>query len=370
MRNFAGQSVANLAPSDQTGAIGTQRYVQLVNGRAAIFNRTSDTPIATSNLNTLVNAGSAPQVFDPQIMWDPGSNRFYYAADQVNSATDNRLAFGFSTTSAPNDLTTNWCKYVIGYGAEFPDYPKLGDLNGLLMIGANVFGPSTFIRSDVVGVTKPPGGTTCPAAGSFTASSKTNLTNNDGSFATTPVPVNQVDGSATGYIVAGRNFGGANFITVFNVTKNAMNQIVVGAPRKVSVPAYSIPAAAPQPGTARKLDTLDARLTNAVSAIDPFRSNMVAIWTQHTILGGAGSQVRWYEINPAPATPTLFQSGTQTNASLFLYNAAVSPDRRRNGAAGQFGDGMLLHYSRSSSSQETPSAVPYWIRPAGSRGRS
>jgi hypothetical protein len=238
----------------------------------------------------------------------------------------------------------------VAYGAELPDFPKLGDLTGLALIGVNVFNGNAFTRSDVAAITKPASGTTCPAASSLTLSIVRDLRNADGSQSTTPLPANQVDGNTTGHVIAGKGFNGGNVISVFNATKNASNQLVLGAARAMSVAAFSVPPAAPQPGTARKLETLDARLTNAVEAIDPNRSNQVAIWTQHTVAGGAGSAVRWYEINPAPTTPVPFQSGTQTNGSLFLFNAAISPDRRRNGATGQFGNGMVLHYSRSSSS--------------------
>src|SRR5262249_54143691 len=130
-RNWQGVNQLNAAPSDSTGAIGTQRYVELVNSVIAIYDRTNNAPMATNTLNTLTNAGSGPQVFDPQVIWDPTTDRFYYATDVVVDAAHNFLAFGFSTTASPNNATTDWCKYFVSYGAEFPDYPKLGDLSSL-----------------------------------------------------------------------------------------------------------------------------------------------------------------------------------------------------------------------------------------------
>src|SRR5262249_61134436 len=107
----------------------------------------------------------------------------------------------------------------------------------------------------------------------------------------------------------------------------------------VSAPAAAdtVPAAAPQPGPAFKLDTLDARPTQAVSAVDPKHGSVTALWTQHTVFGGAGAQVRWYEINPA--THSLIQKGTISSPSLFTFNGAISPDRRINGASKKFGGG-------------------------------
>jgi hypothetical protein len=346
--NFQGVNDTNFAPSDSTSAIGTQRYVELVNAQAAIYNRTSTTPLVTASLNTLTGAGTGPMVFDPQVMWDPTTQRFYFTTDVVVSASQNFLAWGFSTTASPTNATTDWCRYTIAYNALFPDYPKLGDMAGLSMIGVNVFSGNSFVRSDVVALTKPAAGTTCPAPSAFTFTAINGLTNADASQTTTPLPVNQVDDASPGFVLGGKGFSGGNFISVFNTTVDSTHHLVLAPARAMSVPAFSVPARAPQPGTTRKLDTLDTRLTQAVSAIDPSHSNQVGIWTQHTVFGGAGAQVRWYEINPTPATPVPFQSGTQTSSSLFLYNAAISPDRRRNGASGMYGDGMLLQYSRSS----------------------
>ena len=49
------------------------------------------------------------------------------------------LAFGFSTTANPT-TAADWCRYNLGYGADFPDYPKLGDTKDFALIGANVYG--------------------------------------------------------------------------------------------------------------------------------------------------------------------------------------------------------------------------------------
>ena len=351
IRSWQGVNDLNSAPSDSTGAIGTTRYIELVNRTFAIYDRTNNTPISTGSLASLV--GGVGNVFDPQVVWDPGTSRFYAVADdRVNGTSDNRLAVAFSKTASPNSAA-DWCKYFIGYGALFPDYPKLGDTADFVMVGVNVFNGSTgtFVRTDLAWLTKPASGSTCPSGTSFGAGIVQNLHNAGGSVAWTPVPANQTDTSAVGHVLSSRfpGTGASGNLSVFNVT-NSGGTLTLGPPRAMSVASYSVPANAPQPGTTFKLDTLDTRLTQAVSAVDPFRGG-VAIWTQHTVFGGAGAQVRWYEINPTPATPVPFQSGTETSGSLFLFNAAVSPDRRVNGASQMFGAAMALGYNRSSSSQ-------------------
>lgn len=86
----------------------------------------------------------------------------------------------------------------------------------------------------------------------------------------------------------------ANYLSLYQVTRNTDGTMNLGTARNVTVPTYDVPANAPQPGTTNRLDALDARNTQAVSAIDPSRgtSGATAIWTQHTVFGGSGAVVR------------------------------------------------------------------------------
>jgi hypothetical protein len=354
-RSWEGVFDTAVGPSDSTGAIGPTRYIELVNRKFAIYNRTSNTPISSGSLGSLV--GSIANVFDPQVIWDPSTKRFYYVADNVFSSSDNRLSIGFSKTSSPNSAA-DFCKYEIRFGSRFPDYPKLGDLggtSGLLLIGTNDFSPRRFLGSSLYSLTKPTATgniSTCPSGSTFRTGEKLNLTNANGSTAATPVPANEIDSLSTGYVVAHPSLSG-NFLTIFAVTKNTTTGgINVSAPKTRTVTSYSTPANAPQPGTTRKLDTLDTRNTQGVLAFDPFRGKY-GFWTQHTVFGGAGAQVRWYEIDPVPATPALLQSGVVSSSSgRFFFNGAISPDRKvLSGATSKFGDSMVLGYNSSSTTQ-------------------
>jgi hypothetical protein len=84
-----------------------------------------------------------------------------------------------------------------------------------------------------------------------------------------------------------------------------------------------------------------------IEAYDP-RVGHLALWTAHTIGGGAGSEVRWYEIDPEGLT--LDQMGTISDPSLWLFNATVTPDRVVNGKKSGFGSSAIVEYNTSSSS--------------------
>ena len=93
----------------------------------------------------------------------------------------------------------------------------------------------------------------------------------------------------------------------------------------VTVTTFDIPAPVPQPGTSDTLDSLDARLTQAVAVNDPGAAGAKGIWTQHTVAGPGGrSVVRWYEIL-AGSPPTLRQHGEIGSPTDFVFNGAISP---------------------------------------------
>jgi hypothetical protein len=286
--------------------------------------------------------------FDPQIIWDSQTSRFYYVMDSVFSPTDNRISLGFSKTGSPANLTTDWCHYTISFGTLLPDYPKLGDSQYFLLVGFNGFNPA-FVGSQIVALRKPPAGTGCPVLGLNTSPV---LASAGVGAAFTPVPANQIDTNPVGYVVArDSNFPTSTNLTFFSVTRDPITgNAVFGAPRGLVVPAYSVPPAAVQPGVSPLIDTLDARNTQAVQALDALTSTF-SFWTQHTIANGAGaSQVRYYEIDPVPAVPVALQSpNIAGGAADFLFNAAISPNRAVYPSGGlAFGDSFVVEYNVSS----------------------
>jgi hypothetical protein len=352
-RNWAGLRDTTDAPSDSTGAIGTTRYIELVNAKVAIYSRTSNTPTASGSLLALTGCVTqlcTDSVFDVQVIWDPATNRFYYATDDIVSSSQNFISFGFSTSATPTLSQGSWCRYSLPFGSTFPDYPKLGDTKDFALVGANEFKGSTFTGSHIAWVSKPPAGSTCPAASTFKTGLSGTLKNANGADAFTPVPSSQADPNSTGWAIArpaSIPSGGATFLTLFKVTKSSTGTATIPATgTAVPVAAYKVPASAPQPGTTFKLDTLDGRNTQAQLAVDPSHGGVTALWTQHTVFGGAGSQVRWYEINPA--THSLIQSGTVTSSSLFTFDGAVSSDRRVNGTSAMFGADLVIDVVQSS----------------------
>jgi hypothetical protein len=349
-----GLSDPDSSPSDSTGAIGTRRYIELVNTRVGIYDRQAHR-LTSAGLQSFWNTGGSADVFDPQIIWDPTTNRFYYAGDAVFSANDNEVAVGWSKTASPSNATSDWCHYFVTYGTDFPDYPKLGDTKDFVLIGTNLYKDTSangtdFLGAEVAGIGKPPPGPDCPNASSLPFGVGQDLQVGT-TQAFTPVPANQTDGDSTGWVVAiPFEFSGPQTsLDLFQVTRNEDGSPnIQTSGTSITVPSFSVPANAPQKGTRFVLDTLDGRLTQAVSAVDPRHGGKVSLWTQHTVRGGAGAMVRWYELDPVAGG--VLQTGVVRSSTRYFFNGAISPDRVARGTTTAFGGNMVLSFNTSSAS--------------------
>jgi hypothetical protein len=358
--SFPGQFELDVVPPDPTGAIGPHSYMEMINLRIAIYDRTGGL-IAEAPIEQLAG-GNHFHYSDPQILWDPHTQRFYYLIWDTTSAT---FRWGYSKSADPQTLDdASFCNYISGFGYspfDGPDYPKLGQTKEFLLIGVNFFRDfAQFEGTDLLWIRKPKGNRTVgacperdPPTGRFPS-----LKNEDGTLAFTAEPAQQADPRRTGWVVAIPLAEPGQYLTVWSVTTDPLTRRpVLGDPHTVPVPLYQIPAQASQCDQGKApLDTLDGRLEHAVSAFDP-RTGSISIWTAHAVFGGAGSEVRWYEITPTPVEePTLAQSGVATSPSLFAWNGAIAPDRTVNSSGTAHGDSMVMGFTTSSTSQ-CPAAV-------------
>jgi hypothetical protein len=357
--NQGGVPAGGATPPDPTGAIGPSNYIEMVNRQVAVYSRASLGLVAQIDLNNFVGKPSDLQC-DPQIVWDPQANRWFYAALDCDGQTANFLLFGWSKTSSPTPLPSsssagNWCRFQQSTGSIIDDYPKLGMNDKHLVIGTNVFQGNSFLTSRIWAYEKPPAGDqSCAGPAGFSFGSPASpLTTADSDVAFTPVPAQSADGGPNAYVVEADypDLGSASQIMAWHVTGGGGG----GAPSLVSdgnfnVASFAFPLNVPQPSSSRVLDSSDTRLTQAIGMSDPDAAGAKGIWTQHTVDGpGTPSIARWYELLPSLCNGVtcpgsgLKQAGTVSDPSQFIFNAAISPTHT--------GQDAVIQYNLGSSAQ-------------------
>lgn len=336
-------------PPDTTGAIGPSNYVEMVNSEIGVYD-SSDLTASPTTLDQASFFGDATaSTCDGQIQWDEEGQRWIYTGLNCNADSGQQALYvGFSRGTSPLPLSSsNWCRYRIPTGLNLEDYPKLGHDDTQIIIGSNEFsddGFGPYTGSNVYVLPKPAPGTisTCPSQTAEVTNSLVTLTLSSPD-AFTPVPVNLADSSADGYVVAADDVSGGGSSTslyLYDITSGVTSGSM-SPTTTVTVPSYSLPASVPQPGTSDTLDSLDARLTQAVAVTDP-NTGEEGIWTQHTVDGGGPSVVRWYELTPGQTTPA--QTGTVSGpGGAFAFEGAISPAGNGTNAA--------IFYNSGSSSQ-------------------
>jgi hypothetical protein len=328
-------------PPDTTGAIGPSHYVEFANSIGiTAYDRELNAVSGPVALEDFIGFPS-DSVFDPQIQWDENWGRWIYAMVDVEGPEDNYIAYGWSKTADPTNLSTGsgggWCGYFIYTEEQLDDYPKLGHSNSGITIGTNVF-TTHFLGSQLWSITKPPNPQTCPSVSESSIGSTGALFTEDGDLAFTPVPANTADSSTNSYVVAADFPGGGpkHQIMGWHISGAGAGATLV-EDGNIEVGSYDFPANVPQPGTSEVIDSLDTRLTNAVAVTDP-EVGEEAVWTQHTVDGPGGrSVVRWYEL--LPAAQTVRQEGTISDPSQFVFNGAISPAMQGDSAAIDFNRG-------------------------------
>jgi len=333
-------------PPDTTGSIGPNNYLEIVNNLVRVYDRSLNR-LSDLDLGTFTGTPSGLATSDPQMEWDPQGNRWLYAA--VAFATGNNyLLLGWSKTADPTNLAGGWCRFGLFTANLLQDYPKLGHDNNYIMVGTNEYDDSKsglpFVSATIWALPKPATGDASCAAGSSSHFGDAThlLTNTDGSPAFTPIPANTADSSSAGYIVAAHSPmntppGPQTKVMVWHMVKGSSGPQLV-QDGDLTVQSFNIPPSIPQPGP--PLDSLDARLTQAVSHQDPDAGNAEALWTQHTVASTTSrSVVRWYEF--VPSQHKVRQQGEISSPTDYIFNGAISPSTLGNDAA--------LFYNRANS---------------------
>jgi len=344
--NFQGSTLnsSGFIPPDTCGAIGPEHFVELINGQYAVYTRGGGL-LFTSDLNGFFEAAGVdplgPFAFDPRVLYDPESGRWFACAVD-NGGLPNNVLVAVSNSANPLD---GWQGLAIDSDStdgRWADFPTMGlDTNGLY-IAANMF-PVYEAGARVHLLILPKGDLLLDPPSAENAKLFENILWSDFGFSVQPAV--SLDGPSDtlpmlseffledSEIGVTTLFGPLDFPsfglppTPIEVTPFAWADSYYGIP----VPDAVQPAL---PSQKQALDASDHR----------FSSNAVLVggvlWAVHTINGPIGATLQWVKIDAA--TNTLIQEGIIEHPTLRFYYGSI--------AANEFGN-VVIGCSASSETQ-------------------
>ncbi|HTL18865.1 MAG TPA: hypothetical protein VL793_16630 [Patescibacteria group bacterium] len=331
-RNFTAATLrvdSSAVPPDSEGAVGLSHYVEFINGRFSVFNKSDGAQVKTMTDRVFwsqagITLPSTWDVTDPRLIFDTSSQRWF--ASQVDFDTTgaiNTNRFLLAISSSP-DPTGSWNAVFIPSdpgGNLFADFPTLG-----------MDAEAVYLSGDMFDASFNPVGPTLvsvPKSSLLTATPSTTGMHWFGVLrydvrGEILQPVTCLDGSGKGTILATSSVGfdtNGNPVTnsslVISRVKNPTGpQPALSASSLITVGPYTVPPFPAQPDGSLNLDNGDARFSAFVYEVGG------VLYATHSSQLGNLSVIRWYRIDEA--SQAVLESGTISDPVNDLYYPSIA----------------------------------------------
>jgi hypothetical protein len=301
-QNFSGLSYQDgpVIPADNSGAVGLNHIVQVTNQGFAVYDKATGQVRQKTSLDSFwrstgLPAANATNNFDPRVLFDPTSQRWFtIAADRTdangqpqNFPLSNRVVLAVSATADP---TQGWRGFNLPASATgnglFADAPTLGiDADGI-HIAANMFDATlNNTTSTLFAIGKAQ--LLSAAPGQLVYDTRFGVPNADYGSSLQPVvdfSNHPADGRADFFAAGGNNQLLRSGLTIgqgLNPTQS------------IAVRDFSTAPNALQPNGSRNLEAGDPRLSSSVVRVGD------AFWVVNTSADATGNHavIRWSEID-------------------------------------------------------------------------
>ncbi|MCA8954794.1 MAG: hypothetical protein KDC87_01900, partial [Planctomycetes bacterium] len=305
-RSFQGITDTGWFPPDPIIAAGPSHLVACTNAHVAIYDKANGNRLSlTTALTFFGSLSTGFRLFDPWVVYDRHSSRFFLMFTSTNSGGSNagRYYIAVSKSSNPtsgwwlywNDATVNGSTATSNWG----DYPRLAVDQNAIYITANMFQFGGSFQYSKVRIMQSKA--TMLSGGSsqtwwdFWSIKLTGSSTN----AFTVQPCHDYDtktSTAAAYFMACVNGTGSN-LYIYGIT-NVLNRTTGPSfySTSVGVASYASPGNSTQQGGTTQLENVAPRLMNAVK-----RNG--SMWTCHSTSISGGAAATWYEV-PVNSWPT------------------------------------------------------------------
>jgi hypothetical protein len=142
-----GSGFGTLRPPDMGGAVSSSYLVETINTQIGFFDKTGALMSAVGLATFFSSLGTAPDVFDPHVLYDSYSQRWVITAAANRYSATSGIVIAISDTDDP---TSTWTKYLIDADASddsWLDFPQIGINKNWIVVSGNLFGISYQIAA-------------------------------------------------------------------------------------------------------------------------------------------------------------------------------------------------------------------------------
>lgn len=313
-------------PPDTDGAVGPDDFVEFLNDTYRVYDK-SGTVLQESTAQQFWLA-AGPYVagsFDPRVIYDPGSGRWFASAADV-VAQPNNILLAVSNTSDP---TQGWQSVLIpsdSTGTHWADFPRLAVDQGAVYVNADMFPvTSGSVYANYIVVPKSDLLQATP-----TAANATMFTGSE--FAATPAAAFGSLGSEP-FLSGDQTGSGVLDITSIDgapttPSLNTLDRVVSIAPEPPPPPAI-------QKGTDVPIET--GPIGSEIGS-DPVFQDGKLFGVQGIEQNGRAA-IRWFEIGDPLTSPVLLDSGVINPPNLDVYYGSIAVNPLGEAVIGFTGSG-------------------------------
>jgi hypothetical protein len=288
--NFLGNTNNNNSPMDNSIAISNNGWIVSVANTTIKFCNTTGTTTYVNDIPTFFNDNTITNVCDPVALYDAGSDRFiFFAQECAANSSNSYILICFSKTNNPNDGF--WKYKVTGNPLNnntWFDYPKLAVSTNELYISGNLYtnsDPGTFNQSVLYQIPKANGYN----GGSLPWQVWSNIAGSP--FTLLPVSHGQGQSYGPGCYLISTSAGGASTINLYDLTDDMSATNEQLNYYSISTTAYTPAGDAAQLGTNCLLDN------GACRALSGFYLNGTVHFVFHSDFGGAWNGINYNRLN-------------------------------------------------------------------------
>ena len=325
--SFDGVGAQGYAPPDVSGDVGSNHYMEMVNVRFQIWDKTGNSLYGPVSLGTIWSGFPGPWASnlndgDPVVLYDELADRWLASEFSIANGGNGPEYMLIAISQTP-DPTGAWYRY--GFEVpQFPDYPKFGVWADGYYMSANRFAPSytgtyaaAFQRDSML-----VGGAANMVLVSKSSSTTFSLLPSDCDGIAPPV-------GAPNYFVQAHDdadYGDADGLDVFefHVDWDNPGASTFTGPTFLSSTAFGSVSGVPQQSPGSTLDDISDRLMQRLQYRNfGDHESMVVCQTVNAGSGRAG--MRWYEFRNTGSGWSIYQQGTYApNDGLYRWMGSIA----------------------------------------------